>query len=186
MKKQTTRQLVLGLFMALVLFITTTTGVFAATTADVTVTYTPEYVAITNSNANWYIGNVAASTTYWWTNNATAPAEPFPTASMNSTIVNTGSVTTDVDIKATNPTGGVGHTLSTDGSAGEDEISLRAGINGTANDAAMIQVITTDTELADSIPASANVTWCVNLTTGTFTDGTEKTTTITLTGSVAD
>lgn len=186
MRRESLRFLV-SFVAALALILTMSYTVLAATTAEVTITYTPTYIALTNGNASWAIGTVDASGTYWWTNNATAPdAEPFIDAAMNTTITNTGSVTEDIDIKASNPTGGVGHTISTDDTPAEDEVSIRAGITGTANEAGMIQVLTTDTELVDSLASSGTMMWCMELETGTFTDGTEKSSTVTLTASAAD
>jgi len=168
---------------ALALVLVSAVPALAATTAEVTVTATPEYVAMTNSEDTWAVGNVAESTTYWWTSDDLAPAEPFIDGDMNSTITNAGSVAMDVDIKVAAFTGGVGWSISTDDSPGEDEVSLRAGITGTANEAAMVQVITTDEELVSDLAAAATKKWCMELETGTFTDGVAKSGTVTLTAS---
>jgi len=172
-----------SLTLALALLAASAVPVFAATTQQVTVTATPEYIALTNSEASWAAGNVAASGTYWWTSDTEAPEEPFVDGDMKSTITNTGSIAEDIDIKVAAFTGGVGWAISTDDSPGEDEVSLRAGITGTANEAAMVQVITTDTELKSNLASSGTVKWCLEMETGTFTDGVEKSGTVTLTAS---
>jgi hypothetical protein len=143
---------------------------------------------MTNSENTWAVGVVAISTTYWWTAAGTAPdPEPFEAADMKSTITNTGSVAEDIDIKVAAFTGGVGWTISTDATPAEGEISIRAGITGTANAAAMVQVITTDTELVDNLAAAGTKLWCMNMITpGSFTDGVEKSGTVTLTCSAAN
>ena len=169
---------------ALALLVVSAAPALAATTAQVTVTATPEYIAMTNSEDSWAVGNVAASTTYWWTADGNAPdPEPFEAADMKSTITNTGSVAEDFDVKVAAFTGGVGWTISTDDSPGENEVSVRAGVTGTANEAAMVQVITTDEELTSNLASSSTIKWCMELETGTFTDGVAKSGVVTLTAS---
>ncbi len=153
----------------------------AATTADVTITATPEFLSITNDSGNWTIGAVAEATTVWFTNAGTAPAEPLVDGDMKGTLTNAGSVTSDIAIHGHAFTGGVGWTLSTDNTPAADEVSVRAGITGMANMAAMIQVITTDTDLKTSLAAAGTIKWCMSLLTGTFTDGAGKSSTVTLT-----
>jgi len=173
------------ILVAVMLAVIPITGVFAATSAVVTITATPTYIAITNSEATWAVGTVAASSTYWWTADDLAPAEPFEDGDMKSTITNTGSVAIDVDIKVAAFTGGVGWTISTDDSPAEGEISVRAGITGTANEAAMVQVITTDNELVGSLAASGTKLWCMEMETpASFTDGVAKEGVVTLTATI--
>jgi hypothetical protein len=100
---------------------------------------------------------------------------------MKGTITNTGSVSSDVDIKCADFTGGVGWTLSADETPAVNEVNLRAGIAGMANLAAMIQVVNADAELIDSLAASGTKMWCMILETGTFGDGAAKSGTVTLT-----
>jgi len=159
---------------------------FAATTADVTITATPTYIAMTISNApnTWAIGTVVINTTYWWTTDGNAPSpEPFEDADMKETITNTGSVAEDIDVKVAAFTGGVGWTISLDDTPAENEVSVRAGITGTTNAAAMVQVITTDSEIIDNLAASGTKKVCLSLKTGTFTDGVAKSGTLTYTAS---
>lgn len=161
----------------------------AATTADVTITATPSYIAMTISNSpnTWAIGPVSENTTYWWTVGDVAPdPEPFEDADMKETITNTGSVAEDIDVKVAAFTGGVGWAISTDDSPGENQASVRAGITGTTNAAAMVQVITTDSEIIDNLAASGTKKVCLSLETGTFTDGVAKSGTLTYTASAAN
>jgi hypothetical protein len=177
----------LGVVLALAMCFGVAVPALAATSATVTITATPTYIAMTNSEATWAVGTVAASSTYWWTSDDLAPAEPFVDGDMKSTITNTGSVAEDIDIKVANFTGGDGWTISTDDSPDEGEISLRAGITGTANEAGMVQVITSDTELVDNLASSGTKLWCMEMETpASFTDGAEKTGVVTLTASAYD
>ena len=179
-------RLIVPIFIALVLVIGTTIPVAAATTADVTITATPTYIAITISNSpnTWAIGTVAENTTYWWTAAGTAPdPEPFEDADMKETLTNAGSVAIDVDVKCADFTGGVGWNISADDSPAADEASVRAGITGTANAAAMVQVINTDNEIIGTLAASGTKKICLSLETGTFGDGVAKSATLTYTAS---
>jgi len=174
---------ILLILTTVVLAVLPMTGVFAATTATVTITATPEYVAMTMSNhpATWALGVVIENTTYYWTADTLVPAEPLEDGDMKETITNTGSVTSDVDVKCADFTGGVGWTLSADDSPGANEINLRAGITGMANRAAMVQVTNGDIELIDSLAAAGTKMWCMELETGTFTDAVAKSGVTTLT-----
>jgi hypothetical protein len=182
------KRLIISVLIALTLLLSIAAPAMALTTATVTITATPTYIALTNSENSWAVGVVAVSSTYWWTAAGTAPdPSPFEANDMKSTITNTGSVAEDIDIKVAAFTGGVGWTISTDDSPAEGEISLRAGITGTANEAGMVQVITTDTELVDSLAAAGTKAWCAELETpSSFTDGAQKSGTVTLTASAAN
>ena len=181
-------RILLPVLTALVLLIGNTVPAMAATTADVTITATPTYIALTISNApnTWAIGVVAEATTYYWTADGLVPAEALADGDMKETITNTGSVAEDIDIHTHNASGGVGWTVSTDDTPALNEFSLRAGITGMANRAAMVQVITTDAELVDNLAASGTKMMCLELETGTFGDGVAKSTTATLTASAAN
>lgn len=154
---------------------------YATTTADVTITATPEYLAITNDTGNWTIGAIAEAFTVYFTADTLVPAEPLADGDMKGTLTNTGSVTSDINIKCANFTGGVGWTMSADETPAANEVNLRAGITGMATLAAMVQVTNADIELKDSIIAAGTIMWCMILETGTFTDGVGKSGVTTLT-----
>ena len=180
------KKLLIPLLLVLSLLFTLASPAFAATTATVTITATPTYIALTNAENAWAVGTVAESTTYYWTADGLVPAEPLVDGDMKSTITNTGSVAEDIDIKCANFTGGVGWTLSADDSPAANEVSLRAGITGMANRAAEIQVENADKELIDNMAASGTKMWCMELETGTFGDGVAKEGVVTLTASAAN
>lgn len=179
------RRLILSVALAVVLVLSIGLPVLAATSQDVSVTATPTYIALTNSEASWAIGAVDVSSTYWWTTDGNAPApEPFEADDMKSTIQNTGNVAEDIDIKCANFTGGAGWTLSADDTPAEGEISLRAGITGTTNETSMIQVVNGDNELKGNLASTATIKWCMELeTAATFVDGDVKTGIVTLTAT---
>lgn len=172
----------IALLVVLVLTLVGTVPVYAASTADVTVTATGEYLAMTNSTSNWTMGSIAESTLYWWTDNMSAPAEPFADANMKSIVTNTGSVISDVKIHGHNFATSAAWALDVDGSPGADNVTIRYGITGCANEAAMTYLTLSDVEIMDSLAATAgHQHWCMNLRTGTFTDGQAESGVITLT-----
>jgi len=166
----------------LALTIVWATPAFAADSADVTVTATPTYIALTNSEATWALGTVAASTTYWWTadGNEPDPNETYEAADMKSTITNTGSAAEDIDIEATDFTGGVGWTLD-DAAVDADQVMLgwqiTGGSTGTIN---YMESADAAAELKDDLASSGTVKWMMQLKTGTFTDGDAKSCTVTV------
>ena len=176
-------RVLLPVLTAIGLLVANTVPAMAATTVDVTITATPEFLAMTISNSpnTWAIGAIAEAATVYWTADTLVPAEPLVDGDMKGTITNTGSVTSDIDVKCADFTGGVGWTLSADETPGSNEVNLRAGITGMANLAAMIQVVNADTELVDSLAAAGTIKVCLILETGTFTDGVAKSGTLTFT-----
>jgi hypothetical protein len=172
----------IGILLALGMLFGMSAPAFAATTADVTITFTLQSLALTNDTATWAVGTVLPSTAYWWTTDGNAPSpEPFEAADMIATITNTGNVAEDVDVHTHASTGGAGMTVSTDDSPAAGEFSLRAGFTGTTNEAAMIQVITTNTELISNLAAAGTKKWCMELETPPSGDAAQQTTTVTLT-----
>jgi hypothetical protein len=175
------RRLLVSLSTAILAFGAFVVPMAAATSATVTITATPTFIAMTLSENAWTLGAVLENTTYHWTADGLIVAEPLVDGDMKATITNTGSVAEDFNIKVAAFTGGVGWAISTDNTPSADEVAIRAGITGMANRAAMIQVITTDTELVDNLAAAGTKMMCLELLTGTFTDGVAKSGTLTVT-----
>jgi len=158
---------------------------FALTTQVVTITATPSYIAITNSVDAWTLGTVAQNTSYWWANGDVVP-DPntnFEAADMKSEIENTGTVAIDVAMHTHNFAGGVGWTLHGT-TEGENIVVLSAGVTGCATVAAMLDFVdTTPQNLKENLAPAGTIKWCMLFKTGTFTDGAEETTTVTLTAT---
>ena len=181
--KMKTLKLWLLTALALICILVPSSAALAATTADVTVTATPTYIAMTNSEATWALGAVLENTSYWWTTAGTAPAEPFVAGDMKSTITNTGSVAEDFSVHAHNFTGGVGWTLHAT-VPNANVVVLSVGITGCANEAAMLDLVdTTPQSFVSNLAAAGTVKWCALLKTGTFGDGVAKSATVTLTAT---
>ena len=156
--------------------------VFGATTADVTITATPTYIAMTLTDGGtntWAIGAVAASSTVWYTSAGSAMTEPAVDGDAKITITNTGSVAEDFKVHAHNFTGGVGWTVAA--SVGADTVVIGAFKTGDANKAAVLKLTTSDQSYKTNIAAAGTVKGGLYLDTGTFTDGAAKSTTLTYT-----
>jgi len=179
------RKTLIALLLAVALTVIPVGNALAATSQDVTITATPGYVAITNSEGTWALGTTAASSSFWWTTAGTAPAEPFVAGDMKSTITNTGNVNVDITVTGFDFTGAVGWTLA--GTVGLDTVVMKAGKTGDANEAAMTTLTTSPQAFISALPhtASNTIKWCMELSTGTFTDAdvSLKTGKVTLTAS---
>ena len=174
------KRLVISVVLAIALVIIPASGVLAATTQDVLVTATPIYVSISNTPGTEALGTVAASSTTWA--HGSAPSAPLDDATCTFTVTNDGSVAENIGIEATNPTGGIGWTLA--GTVGENIVVMKAGFEGETH--AEMQVVTTSNEaFISSLAAAGDIDWEFSLETGTFTDGAEKSSTITLTATAA-
>jgi len=164
------------------------TGVFGAATADVTITATPEYLAMTNSEATWAIGAVAENTTKWWTHDGAASADPYIDTEGKSIATNTGSIASNIGAHVHNFTTSGAPVWTLAAAVGADTIVL--GISCTsasppaapANKAAWVKFAdTTNVPLVHDLAAAGHIDWAMYLDTGTFTDGAERTGVVTLT-----
>lgn len=166
---------------------------FAATTQTVTITATPTYLCLTlveydngGNDGDWVVGTVAENTDgYWWDDEGAGQAAPgFPMGVGNCSgniSTDCSSVAQDIDIKATNFTGGGGWTLA--GSPGVDDVTLKAGNSTAPSEGGMLTLTTNDQEIFDGLAANSNGYIELHLATGTFGDGDAKTSTVTITAT---
>jgi hypothetical protein len=159
------------------------TGVFAAPTATVTITATPEYLAMTNSVDTWAIGAIAESTTVWWTHDGAASAEPYSDTEGKSIATNTGSIASNINVHVHNFTTSGAPVWTLANAVGADTIVLGIAFATEANKAAWTKFAdTTPVEIGHDLAATTgHVHWAMYLDTGTFTDGLERTGVVTLT-----
>lgn len=151
----------------------------AATSQDVTITATPTYISISNTPGSEPLGTLSESSTVWA--HGADPGDPIAEVNCTFNVTNEGSVATKVQIKATDFTGGDGWTLSNT-TVGNNTVILAAGVEGDAQ-SAMVNLTTSNQDFIASLAASASKDWEFSLTTGNFTDGAEKSSTLTLTGT---
>ncbi len=142
-----------------------------------------EEPAIINNPISKNFGTVSESHSYWSYGGTTAPTFPLDDGECYFEVTNNSSAAINIQIKATNFTGGVGWTLAS--SPGVDTVTLKAGKEGDNNEGDMVTLTTSDQSFISNLGASSNKKWEIKLETGTFTDNTPKTSTITLTATLA-
>ena len=158
------KRLLVGIILALTLILSSAIPVFAATTADITVTATPQYIAIACDQSVYDFGVVAASST---------PS----TATDWGTIDNTSTVQTDQTISVTTATwsGGVTWTHSDTATAGANTAGLKANKGGTWGVGDVIVKYDTPNYIAENQAATTDYSFGLKLISPTsFTDGIEK------------
>jgi hypothetical protein len=156
------------LLVSVILIMIAPLAAMAATTADVVITATPTYIAMTNTPATWAVGIIAASSA-----TATANGTYF-------TANNTGSVASNITllVTTTNWTGGVGWIHSNTNTTAADTVGLGYGTGAT--DTNILK--TTASNLSTNLPAATTVGWGMKLYAPTsFGDGVQKTVTVRLT-----
>ena len=178
-KKEQTRQrrAILAVILALALVLVPSSGVFAATTADITVTATPQYIAIAMAAGNdtYDFGVVATSAT-------PSTAEDY------FNVVNSSTVVTDNTISVTTATwsGGVTWTHSDTNTPGEDTAGLLANQDGTWGVSDVIVKNSDPNILADDQAATTDWAFGLKLAAPTaFTDGVEKEIVVRVTAAAA-
>lgn len=131
---------------------------------------------ISNAPTGRGFGVVSENSSYW-SNNST-PTFPLDDGECYFTVTNNSGGSIDINIKATNFTGGDNWTLA--GTVGENIVVMKAG-KSSDNEVDLITLTVGDQLFVNSLANLASKKWEIKLETGTFTDGAEKTSTITLT-----
>jgi hypothetical protein len=158
----------LPLILAMVLLVLCAVPASAATTADITVTATPSYIAISCNQAAYDFGVIAVSTT---SNTSTAWAA----------IDNTSSVQTDQTISVTGATwtGGVPWTHSDTATIGADTCGLKAQVGGTWDASAVIVKNAAPNFIAENQAAVTDYNFGLGLMAPTgYSDGVQKSNTV--------
>jgi hypothetical protein len=141
-----------------------------------------ESANITNTPSSIDFGSVRVNSSYW--SNGSAPTFPLDDGECYFTLTNLSSAPVNISIRATDFSGGTGWTL-TGGIPGQDEARLKAGRSGDIAEGDMVSLNTGDQGFITGLGASASKKWELKLETGTFSDNVVKTSTITLTASIA-
>lgn len=137
---------------------------------------------ISNTPSTWSIGTVATSTDYWA--EGSEPSWPLDDGECHFAVTNNSGAAVDIDIKGANFTGGVGWTLA--GSAGENQVVVKAGVSGAANEGAFTTLTTGDQSFISSLADSGTEYWELMMESATsHTDGVAKSGTVTLTASIS-
>ena len=130
---------------------------------------------ISNTPASKDFGLMQESTSYW--SNGSAPTFALNDSQCFFAVTNNGDIAS-ITINATDFTGGVGWALNA--SVDVNKVVMKAGKSGDANEAAMVVLNSSPQAFISGLAASATKKWEIKLETGTFTDGIEKTSVITL------
>jgi hypothetical protein len=138
---------------------------------------------IVNTPPSKDFGSVAENSSYWSNDSAPDWADGLDDGECYFMVTNNSTCPVDIEIRATDFTGGVGWDLAT--SPGENIVTLKAGRSGDAAEGNMVTLTNADQDFISSLGASASKKWEIKLETGTFTDGVQKTSTITLTATFA-
>lgn len=148
---------------------------FASTTADVTVTATPSFIAIGVTPTTYDFGVVATSS-----NTTTANTTYF-------LISNNSSVTTNMTISVTGATwtGGTAWTHSDTATPGADTVGLWANAGGTFGTGDVIVKNAAPNKIKTNQAATTNFSYGLDLLAPTsFSDGVQKTNVVRVTASV--
>ena len=159
---------VISLVIAFGLFVLVTMPTYAATTADVTVTATPSFIAISDNVASQDFGAVTVSTT------------PY-TSTDYVGITNTSSIQTDITIAVTTDTwsGGVTWTHSDTATAGVDTAGLKSNRGGTWGVGDVIVKYSSPNYIYENCPATTDFDYGIQLIVPTeFGDGVQKSITL--------
>lgn len=157
--------------VSVILTIVAPSMAMAATTADVVITASPTYIAITNTPAVYDFGVIVASST---TDTALGTSQ--------FTANNTGNVASNITILVTaaNWTGGTGWIHSNTATAGADTAGLKCGTWSQAIDATIVK--TTSMDLITNLASANHTKWGLRFYAPTsFGDGVQKTVTVRLT-----
>jgi len=148
----------------------------AVTTANITITATPSYVAISVNDTDWNFGTVTASTTV---NTSTTTA--FEVNNLSTVITNVS-----IAVNQSTWTGGVAWSHNNTGGVGADEVGLLANKAGTWGTGDVIVKSTAPNNIAVNQAATTNFTLGLGLhVPSSFSDGTQKTVTVVMTATAA-
>jgi hypothetical protein len=195
MRKKIMLRLV-AIFIAITVFLVPVSNVFAATTAQISVTASPAFISISNSSSTWTIntensgsGKIAPSTTYYANplGGATSPSSTVVDGECDWTITNTSTIATDLTCNWSDWTSGDASTNSNAGTAGATTYGAKVYYSGETFASAVTVKSSGSTtgNLRNNLGATTDVKWgLVCLTqTSAWTSGTAMTSTVTVTST---
>ena len=166
-----TQKALLSLILSLLMLTLWAVPALAATDADVTVTYTVEYIAITDNTTSVGFGVIVASAT---------PSPPTD----HIAITNDSSVQVDATISVTGTTwtGGTAHTHSDTATPGANTVGLKANRGGTWGVSDIIVKYDTPNFIYENCAAGVDFAYGLKLYAPTSSsDGVQKSNTVRVT-----
>lgn len=162
------KRLILSTILALVLALSISLPVLAATSANVTVTATPEYIAITNAPTTWTINGISGSgviqtSTTYYSNPLGDTTSPTVTGVVDGecrfTITNTSSVAIDLTVLFPHHTGGDASTNGDTGAAGTTTFGAKSYFTGQLEAGWVIAKNSGSTVGKNALAATTNIKW---------------------------
>lgn len=166
-------RLLIGFILAVMAISAFAAPAAAATTADITLTATPTYIAIACNQSAYNFGTVAASST-------------TQTTTSWATVTNTSTVATDIKIAVTTSTwaGGATWTHSDTATAGADTAGLKSNAGGSWGTGDVIVKYNTPNNIQSNLAATTNFSFGLELLApSSFSDGVAKTIVVRLTAA---
>lgn len=193
------RRWILSILLALVLTLSMAMPVSADTSADVTVTATPEFLAITNAPDNWTVNDegLAGSKTIliateYWSNplgDTTTPSDPVVDGECHFTVTNTSSVLIDLTVNFPHFTGGDAMQNGGTGSGGVGEFGAYSYCTDMTYSTGKVVCLTAGSSpMKEDLAATTNIMWGLSCDTQTdvWTSGTAMTATpVTITATAS-
>ena len=172
------RRFILSVILALVLILSISVPALAANSANVTVTATPEYIAITNAPDNWTVndeglvgGKTIVIATEYWSNpisDTTTPSDPVVDGECHFTITNTSSVAIDLTVNFPHFTGGDAMQNGGTGSGGVGSFGAYCYCTGMTYSTGKVVCLTTGSAAMKSgLAATTNIMWGLSCDTQT-------------------
>lgn len=184
------RRWILSIVLALALLLATTVPALADTSQDVTVTATPEFIAIANAPDNWTVndeglagGKTIVIGTEYWSNplgDTTTPSDPVVDGECHFTITNTSSVAIDLTVNFPHFTGGDAMQNGDTGSGGAGTFGSFSYCTGMTYSTGKVIAKTTGSDpMKDGLAATTDIMWGLSCDTQTdvWTSGTAMTAT---------
>lgn len=173
------KRLLISVILVIALLVLPVSGVLAATSAEVTVTATPSYIAITNLPIDWTIngitgnGLISENTTYYAnttnkTSDTTAPSGTVVDDDCRFEVTNSSSVNITLTVNFANFTGGDAMTNGNTGSANATAFGAYSYYKDMTYSNKVIAKNTDSDPLKSNIPATeTSIKWGVEITTRT-------------------
>lgn len=157
-----------ALALVLVLVMIPAGQVFAATSQDVSVTATPQYIAIANAPSTWTINSLTGSSvilvdTMYWSNPLGDTTTPTVGGAVDGecrfTITNTSTVAIDLTVLFPHHAGGDASTNSDTGANAAGSFGAKSYFTGQASGAWVIAKNSGSGVGKDALAASTNIKW---------------------------
>lgn len=179
---------------ALALVVSSGSPVFAAASANVTVTATPSYIAISNAPVDWTVNSLTGSSvmavdTMYWSNPENDTVSPTVGGATDGecrfTITNTSSVAIDLTVLFPHHAGGDASTNSDTGANAAGSFGAKSYFSGQASGAWVIAKNVGSAVGLDALAAVTDIKWGIQYESqsGAWTSGTAMTSTVNITAT---